>query len=420
MVKTYVVPLSLTSRLLATQLLTPASKPHILLPKHLIKSFLTENSTITYRNSISSLNSFQRQHTFPLSSTKHLERISRPFDVVSSMLNSYSSSNPISLIIPASQINPILNPKFQETAFVPPPNSDIFIVNPYFGQIEDYISSISSNYEKTERPRIWSIISTHLLSNIPFWGVEHQSIGEMKISYVPFEANDNDLDISNLLLDSESLQQILNTSSLLPQLEPYFNSNMLLAEQLIVEAALSPLLLQSPYANKEFLSISSPEDNIHYNIIDNDESEETNIKIKTTMLNIIEESIKVLKRSPIHESFLDKAPVFNSVLSRDRLFNLVLNTLYNDKTINNLQQHINSYRDLMKIRSKIYEDDMAMDEKFSKINRLRNPSRANKLICTQGLKYGIVTPNNKSICDKFKSNELKTLNGYNDNSDIND
>jgi hypothetical protein len=420
---TYIIPLSLTTRFLATQLSTPTSKPHILLPKPLIKSFLTENSTITYRNEISSLNPFQKKYTFQLSSTKYLERISRSFNVVSTPLKSYTSYNPISLIIPASQINPILNPKFQETAFCPPPNSDIFIVNPYFGQIEKYISSISSNYSISERPRIWSIISTHLLFNTPSWGVEHHSIGEIKISNVPFDLNDlnisnnnnnnNNQDIIQLIKKSTTLQQILNSSTLLPQLEPYLNSTMLLAEQLIIEAAFSPLLYPTAISSIELLSLSTPEN--EFNIksqLEFKSENENKIKLKTTILEIIQESINVLKKSPIFNKFSRETPVFNAILSQERLFNLVLNILYNNKIITNLQSHINSYKNLVKMKQRILLDSMDVEDKFFKINRLRNPSRANKFICQEGLKYNVATSTNKLICEKFSSEEF--MNYYND------
>lgn len=389
MTQTYLVPLSACTRFLATQLSSELSKPHMLLPKHLLKPFLTEHSSITYINRISPMNPFERKHTFPLSSTRHLERLCRRRPGAAGEAETPGTHRPplSSVILPGSQLTPVLCPDAQTVSFVPPPEMDLLIVNPHFGQIEEYMAKIAPFYTAEDKPRLWSAISTHTLSNAPCWGVEHRGIGELKISYVPFRGTPGSSDdtprVADLIERSPLMTDILSTPTLLPQVETYSQSNILLVEQLIVEAALNPVLYN--LASKP-LDSDIPQLN-------------TSQRLNETIFNIIKEAVDVLKHHPIITSLLASSPVMNSVLSKKRLLNLVLNLIYSGS----VGPHLKSNRDLVEsidIVDKKNETNAALGEdKAGHVLRIRDPAKANRFIHKQGSKLNIQTPTNREICN---------------------
>lgn len=375
-----IVPLSPTARFLATQLSSSSFKPNILLPKHLIKPFLTSESVITYINKISSLNPFQKTHKFSSSTTKYLEYLSKKGnDIISS-----SSSSEISIILPASQLNPILNSDLIQ--FIPPPNSDIIILNPHFGQIENYIHSIEKNLSNSNPPRFWSIISTHSLLNAPNWGVEHQSIGEFKISNIPILSLNNDFNYDhnlNIIEDSYIIKKILNTSILLPQYQSYIQSNLLLTEQLITEAALCPLLYIENFDI----------DGFQYN---------KSISTKILISEIIDESIDILKNHPLLINLKYKTPILNSLLSKDRLYNLILNIVKNNsesfkmKKISNLNLIKNSLNNLV-VKDKLIFKKNPNDIETDVVLPIRDYARANTYLYKLGLQLNIKAKSNRFV-----------------------
>lgn len=402
-----VIPLSPTARFLTTQLSSESFRPNILLPKHLLKPFLTSESTITYINEISPLNSFQRKHTYPTSSTKYLEYISRASASGNAFKDPSSSSShsQLSIVLPSSQINPILNS--ESIKFVPPLNSDIVFLDPHFGQIEKYISSIastlppshSSSHTSQSLPRFWSIVSTHLLANAPSWGVRHQSVGEFIIS--PVSLNLEELrSETDLIESSEVIKKILNTPTLSPQYQPFSMTRLLLLEQLIIEAALCSVIhteYSSLYEALKSYTTSSSIDSNYGIYSDHDRT----ISAKSMILRVISECIAVLKRYEPLIKIRESTPMLNAILSKERLFNLTLNIIQSDTSLT----HLKNYKYLMK---KIQPTDKAYrneknseseDDRLSEMPYPRNPARANNFIFKLGLQNGVKTPANKYVCD---------------------
>lgn len=387
----HVVPLSPTARFLATQLSSESFRPNILLPKHLLKPFLTSESTITYINEISPLNSFQRKHTYPTSSTRYLETISRI---------SAAATSQISIALPSSQIRPIFNS--ESIKFIPPPNSDIIILDPHFGQAEKYVSSVMSNfqisasspYDLRSLPRFWSIVSTHLLADAPSWGIKHQSVGEFIVSPILPFANDSRTEIE-LINSSDVMKQILNTPTLSPQYEPYLKTKLLLLEQLIIETALCSIIYTDYSSKYEVLrSYSKSRSFASNNDIYSDV--EDSVSAKSLVLNIIDECIAVLRK---HEPVLElekTTPMLTAVLSRERLFNLTLNILQNDTSLPNLKH----YKQLMNESFSNYTND---DQQKTESPHFRNPARANRFIFKLGLQVGVKTPSNNFVCDNLSA-----------------
>ena len=387
----HIVPLSPTARFLATQLSSESFRPNILLPKHLLKPFLTSESTITYINEISPLNSFQRKHSYPTSSTRYLETISR---------TSATATSQISIAIPSSQIKPIFNS--ESIKFIPPPNSDIIILDPHFGQAEKYVSSVlsnfqtsaSSSYDLQSLPRFWSIISTHLLADAPSWGIKHQSVGEFIVSPILPFPNDSRSEIE-LINSSDVMKQILNTPTLSPQYETYSKTRLLLLEQLIIEAALCSIIYTDHSSQYEVLrsywksrSFALNHD-IYSDLADS-------ISAKPLVLAIIGECITVLEKyEPVVE--LGKVtPMLKAVLSKERLFNLTLNIIQNDTSLPNLKH----YKQLISKSFSNYTND---DEQTTEILHFRDPARANRFIFKLGLQVGVKTPTNSSVCDSLSA-----------------
>lgn len=393
----HLIPLSPTARFLATQLSSETKRPHILLPKHLLKPFLTSDSTIKYINKISPLNSFERKHKFSASSIKYLEYLAGT--------NFNDQTSTLSLIIPSSQLTPIFNTNLHDLSFKPPLNSDILVLDPHLGQVEKYMSIISKTYDSADiqsMPRFWSIISTHLLSNAPSWGVKHQSIGELKISYIPYNnlVNDKDNNVMDIINSSTTIKEILNTPTLLPQCQSYLQTNLLLIEQMIIEAALCPLIYSDPSSSFNILHSFKKLDLFNINIDINRDTEK-NRAIKSIVLQIVDESIKVFKKDEFIQSLFKSSPMLNSILSKERLFNLVLNVVHNDNAISNLSS--NPYRHLINFEKNIRKNDLLdldnEDDQPSQLTRLRDPAKANRFIFKLGLKTGIHTPANKFVCD---------------------
>lgn len=387
-----IVPLSPTARFLATQLSSRSFKPNILLPKHLIKPFLTSESLITYINKISPLNPFQKNYKFSSSTTKYLEYLSKKG-------NDIVSSSEISIILPASQLNPIL--KSDLIQFIPPPNSDIIILNPHFGQIENYIYSIKKNLSNVNPPRFWSIISTHSLFNAPNWGVEHQSIGEFKISNIPITFSDNNFNNNynynsnlNLIENSYIIKKILNTSILLPQYQSYIQSNLLLIEQLITEAALCPLLYIENFDIDGFQHNKS-------------------ISTKMLITEIINESISILKNHPLLININKNNPILNSLLSNDRLYNLILNIVKNNsesfkmKKISNLNSINNSLNNLS-IKDKLIFKKDPNDIETDIVLPIRDYARANNYLYKLGLQFNIKAKSNRFVSKFLDSQPINS------------
>lgn len=386
MSSTYIIPLSPAARFLATQLSSATSKPHIVLPPHLMKPFMTAESKITYINKISPSNQFNRTHSFPCSSLKFLERISRPVDVFSNPIATnpkpVSSTHPISMVIPASQITTVLDPLHQESLLTLPPNSNLVILNPYYGQIEKFMKRISSKYNIFERPKVWSAISTHHLTNSTLWSIEHRSIGELKVTLVPYEDIEQSVDISHIINDCKVVKDILNTPSVLPQLESYTQSNLLLIDQLITDAALSPLMLDQ-----------------YKDALENDISDvEYNEDLKFLISRIIDEAVDVISYDPLFNRLLSQSPSFNSLLSSKRIFNKVMNILQN-KHLMSLHSNLDYKGDLLKMRKRNeYEYNSIMKgNKISKISRMRDPTKANRQIVKLGHQLNIKTPANYRV-----------------------
>ena len=425
----WVVPLSLSARLLATQLASETLSPRILLPPHLLKSYRNNESIMSYVNKISISNPFQRKHKLQASSVKLLERLQEP----------------LTLVIPASQLTPILDPSPMDAreTIVPPPGSDILIVDPYFGQVEAYANRIRPYYynedatvETAEPPRIWSVISTHLLTNTSGWTVEHASMGELKISHVPFQFKYNHKTIETLVKESPIIQQLLTTPLLLPQLQSQEQTSTFLAEQMIMESAMS--LMTHPeytplYKELKYHATSSHMDT-HIDM-EADFAGDRVILLKKTLLRIVEESIKVIRGTSLAKEMLASSPVLNAVLSRERMFNKVLNIIYSDDAVSHLMATVDPHKEITK-RKKILERITSRETRFTrngsneddneipgnsrKADRendkgnipmrsihLRNPAKANRFICKEGQKLGIRTTMNQMVCSKFSVKELR-------------
>lgn len=413
---TNILPLSTTARFLATQLSSESFKPNVILPTHLIKPFLTSESSITYINKISPSNAFQRKHSFSASSTKYLQYLSwkdnyqAPITTSATPSTSSSisptSSSPFSIIIPASQLTPIFN--FESIKFIPPPNTDIIVLDPHFGQIERYMETISSHFanagnvnEENNYPRFWSIISTHSLSYAPSWGVRHHTIGEFKISSVPFIRNTDTTGESpiQLIENSPIMKRIMNTSTLQPQYQEYFQSNLVLLEQLIVEAALCPLIYNS---NDSFFSLGRLNSYL-------------NKDIKSIIGDVVDECITVLQHHQILKDFNQGSNsnrvILNSVLSRDRLLKIILDLAKNYNSIPNLNPHSNFLNYNLRISKKQFEADQEATENSNDIHinndndngnekvmkYYRDPVRANRFIHQLGSQHGILTLKNDFV-----------------------
>ena len=405
----YIIPLSATSRFLATQLSTENCIPHIILPKNNLKYFLKNGSSISYNNQISSSNYFKRTHKFPSSSFQYLQ-------------NKYkvdSNNNPISIFIPSSQLN-----KFSisddNNIFIPPPNSDIFIINPYFGQIENYQQKLSKYYNNKidsihskSKPRFWSLISNHLVTNGTFWDINHKGIGELKITYIPFnyiEASSNEI-----INSSQIIKQIFQTPTLLPIIYSYSNINLLLIEQMIIQSSISLI------NHIEFLPIYQ---NLKNNSSLSSENEidiyfDKRIKLKKLIYDLINESVKVLKEHPIVKHYIKLTPTYLATLSEERLFNIVLNLIYSDKVVSSISNNINPLNEIIK-RKKFVKLNLKENEKLNKKNEslvdkynnnnnnnkseydniihLRDFAKFNRHISKLGSTFGIKTPKNKLVC----------------------
>lgn len=377
---TNIVPLSPTARFLATQLSSKTFHPNILLPKHLIKPFLTSESEITYVNNISSLNSFERKHKFSASSTKYLDYLSKIGNDISSFSSNHTSTSQISIILPSSQLNPIF--KSELIQFIPPPNSDIILLNPYFGQVEKYIESISDSLSLINPPRFWSIISTHQLTNAPNWGVKHQSIGEFKISSISSFTKNNNSDI-DLIKNSNIIKKIFNTSTLIPQFQSNLQTNLLLVEQLIIEAALFPIIHLNKSKSKNILEDKGD----NYNSID------LNFSKKSLIKNIINESIIILKNHQLFNISKNDNLLINAILSEDRIYKYILNLIETNQ--------IRKFNNSNLTNEKIIIRKDPNDEENDIILPIRNESRANSFIFKLGLQYNISSPANKYVCDEF-------------------
>lgn len=378
MSKTYLIPLSLPARFLATQLSSVASKPRVVLPPHLMKAFLTAESRITYINKISPNNLFECSHLFSCSSFKFFEKIFRPVGVpIDSGLNNNSIATPISLITPASQLNLLLDPDSCDSAILPPPKSTIIVVNPYYGQVEKFMSRISFNYQINERPRVWVVVCTHQLTNGPLWSVEHRSIGEMKIAYVPYESSNLDLNMDRIINDSKVIKDILNTHTLLPQVETYDQINQLLIDQLILEAALAPIIY-SFYEDVDGL---------------------LNDSVKALSNRIIEEAVEVISHDNLFINLSFKSAAFGAGLSTRRFLKKTESILQNNNDIIQMYANQNTNEETLKMRKKNKQEYGRINrgEKNVKISRMRDPAKANRYLKNLGFQNGLKTPANSQV-----------------------
>ncbi|TID29180.1 hypothetical protein CANINC_002137 [Pichia inconspicua] len=386
-----IIPLSAAARFLATQLSSVIARPQVVLPPHLLKPFLTAESKITYINKISPNNTFTRSHSFPCSSIKFLERASRPIGGNSdSNLNGESTPNPFSLILPASQLTLLLDPNSQDSALLPPPNSIIVIVNPYYGQIEKFMSRFTNNYLSNERPKIWTAVCTHNLTNGPSWSVEHRSIGEVKLAHVPFEDSNPAVDMNKMIDESNVIKDILNTPPLLPQIETYDQINQLLIDQLITEAALTPLL--------------------HHSFKDIDICSDENFK--DLSYKIIEEAVEAINQDKLFIKFCSKNAAFKSILSTKRLFHKTRNVLKNNDNIIRMFANLDADEDILKMRERNkHEYERMIDgDRDVKISRIRDPVKANRYIKKLGSKNGLRTPANSHVVTLLTSDYYTTEN----------
>lgn len=434
--------MSPTARFLATQLSTENFKPHIVLPKHLLKPFLTSNSTIKYVNKISPLNSFQKSYSFPTSSTNVLNKYQNSFSnnnvknttkhttttttTTTGNTNNYNNksnanNNSISsIIIPSNQLTPIFNVKLENLCFSPPFNSDIIVLNPFYGQIEKYMSFVESNLITSNNfdnaPRFWSAISTHILKNGPLWDVTLESIGELKLSYIPYKndkqnlINNNDAFYNNLLNEkirsSNIIKHFINTPSILPQFISYKQNLILLVEQLIMEAVLNPLIYSEKLSSFDMLDefdSSIDTNTFDFSIFSNNSKA---ISTKRFILNIVEESINVLKNDPLLFEIFNNSPVVNATLSKTRLFNEILNVIQNNILSGNIYSKFTNYAYSLNSNindiSKNSRESLSNEKELQESNHLRDPIKSNKFIINLGLKHGIPTPTNKYVCNLIK------------------
>ncbi|GMM28862.1 hypothetical protein DAMA08_015780 [Martiniozyma asiatica (nom. inval.)] len=243
----FIVPLSPTSRLLA---LLSKCKWEILLPLESQRLFLQQNSSLYYSNKISGRDFSKQFHSV----------ITSPFDPQFHLSNNSHSTEfkkeRHSVTVPLSGLN--------FTSIVPPPNTDVVLVDPYLYQPESFINEMVSYYKRQhadlpldQYPKVWSVISTHLLGSQP-WGVEHWSIGELRIAQVPLPLSTTTVTDANVSSNESTssdgihitpdimrsiIGEFVHTPELNPQFDSYFTHQMIMVEQMVLRAGLLPFTL---------------------------------------------------------------------------------------------------------------------------------------------------------------------------------
>lgn len=421
--RTYIIPLSPVARFMATQLACAGADPCIVLPQKMREVFLKSQSSITYINRISRDNLFQRRHTFPSVSVDRLVSVCRPAEAV--MERTYGSTNEservvlrmnarLSLVVPASHVKTILNPNTSECPFIPPPDSDVIILNPHFGQVEGYVRAIRELYMDGERePRIWSAICTHRVTNAPFWGVEHRSIGELKIARVPFtvvDGGDDYQDIANVghdeIVQSELVKNILSIPMMLPQMQSYRQQVMLTAEQTVVEAALSLATIEE-YADGLAIGHLKVEDMVDFTemaeIAHLEGSSGSDSAARSMVLDIVTEATRVLKRHRLVKQISVNSPVVNAVLSKERLYNLSLNIVNDHTLLTKLNYSFDSFRHFEGELKDAYGCADTGGDTGGDVRSPPHAIHANRYICELGSLFGIPTPANRKVCDLYEA-----------------